>query len=59
MLCSPWGHKEPDRAECTYTHTHTHTHTHTLGHRKQKSVSPGPGLGEAGQRILGFWFCCC
>ena len=55
MLCSPWGHKEPDRAECT----HTHTHTHTLGHRKQKSVSPGPGLGEAGQRILGFWFCCC
>ena len=25
MLCSPWGHKEPDTAE----HAHTHTHTRT------------------------------
>ena len=36
MLCSPWGHKEPDRAECTHTHTHTHTHLAT----ESRSLSP-------------------
>ena len=29
--CSPWGCKESDTTECTYTHTHTHAYTHTSG----------------------------
>ena len=27
--CIPWGHKQLDMTESSYTHTHTHTHAHT------------------------------